>query len=42
MMVETLDTASMGRKRLSGKRLKYLIGGLVIVAGVGYLIFSAA
>ena len=41
-MVETLETTNTSKKRLSGKRLKYLIGGLVIVVVVGYLIFSAA
>jgi cytochrome c-type biogenesis protein CcmE len=41
-MVETLDTPSSVGKRLSGKRLKYLIGGLVVVVVVGYLIFTAA
>jgi len=41
-MVETIDMPSTSRKRLSGKRLKYVIGGLVIVVVVGYLIFSAA
>jgi cytochrome c-type biogenesis protein CcmE len=41
-MVESLDTPSKNRKRLSGRRLKFLIGGLVVVAVVGYLIFSAA
>jgi cytochrome c-type biogenesis protein CcmE len=41
-MVETLDASGSNRKRLSGKRLKYLIGGLVVVVVVGYLIFTAA
>ena len=41
-MVESLDTPSKNKKRLSGRRLKFLIGGLVVVAVVGYLIFSAA
>jgi len=41
-MVETIDTPTASGRRLSGKRLKYLIGGLVIVVVVGYLIFSAA
>ena len=41
-MVETVGTVSTSRKRLSGKRLKFLVGGLVIVLVVGYLIFSAA
>jgi cytochrome c-type biogenesis protein CcmE len=41
-MVETLDTPVKGGKRLSGKQLKFLVGGLVIVLVVGYLIFSAA
>jgi cytochrome c-type biogenesis protein CcmE len=41
-MVETVDTPSTTRKRLSGKQLKFLIGGLVVVLVVGYLIFSAA
>jgi cytochrome c-type biogenesis protein CcmE len=41
-MVETLDTPSNSRKPLSGKRLKYIIGGTIIVLVVGYLVFSAA
>ena len=41
-MVDTLDTPRKDRKRSSGKQLKFLIGGLVIVVVVGYLIFSAA
>ena len=41
-MVETVDTLPVSRKRLSGKRLKWLIGGLVIAVVIGYLIFSAA
>lgn len=41
-MVETLDAPKKSWKRLSGRRLKFLIGGLVVVVVVGYLIFSAA
>jgi cytochrome c-type biogenesis protein CcmE len=41
-MVETPSTPSRSEKRLSGKRLKFLIGGLVVALVVGYLIFSAA
>jgi cytochrome c-type biogenesis protein CcmE len=41
-MVETLDTPGTMRKRLSGKRLKFAIGGLIVVLVVGYLVFSAA
>jgi cytochrome c-type biogenesis protein CcmE len=41
-MVETGDTQTTARKRLSGKRLKFLIGGAVVVLVVGYLVFSAA
>ena len=40
-MIETMETAKPRGKGLSGK-LKYVIGGLVIVVVVGYLIFSAA
>ena len=41
-MVETLDTPGTVKKPLSGKRLKFLIGGLIVVLVVGYLVFSAA
>jgi cytochrome c-type biogenesis protein CcmE len=41
-MVETLDTPGTAKKPLSGKRLKFLIGGLIAVLVVGYLVFSAA
>jgi cytochrome c-type biogenesis protein CcmE len=43
-MVETQDVmvGATSRKRLSGRRLKFLIGGLVIALVAGYLIFSAA
>jgi cytochrome c-type biogenesis protein CcmE len=41
-MVESLATPNLSRKRLSGRRLKFLIGGLVVVVVVGYLVFSAA
>jgi cytochrome c-type biogenesis protein CcmE len=41
-MVDTVDASGGRGKGLSGKRLKFLIGGLVIVVVVGYLIFSAA
>jgi cytochrome c-type biogenesis protein CcmE len=43
-MVETQDVmvGDSSRKRLSRRRLKFLIGGLVIALVAGYLIFSAA
>jgi cytochrome c-type biogenesis protein CcmE len=41
-MVETLDTPNASSKRPWGKRLKFLIGGLIVVVVVGYLVFSAA
>jgi cytochrome c-type biogenesis protein CcmE len=41
-MVETVDTPTTSRKLLSGKRLKFLIGGLIVVLVIGYLIVSAA
>ena len=42
-MAETLEIKAVEeRKGLGGKQLKLLIGGLVIVAAVGYLIFAAA
>ena len=42
-MVETVNVgAADKRKGLSGRQLKFLIGGLIIVAAVGYLIFAAS
>jgi cytochrome c-type biogenesis protein CcmE len=41
-MVESLEMPNVNKKRLSGRRLKLLIGGLVVVVVLGYLIFSAA
>jgi len=42
-MEQTLDhTESRLAKRLSGRQIKYLIGGIVIVAAVAYMIVSAA
>ena len=41
-MVETVDTPTTSRKLPSGKRLRFLIGGLIVVLVIGYLIFSAA
>ena len=42
-MVETQEITSIsGGKRLSNKRIKFIVGGLVIALVVGYLIFSAA
>ena len=43
-MVETqeLVVGTQTRKRLTSRRLKFVIGGLIIALVVGYLIFSAA
>ena len=41
-MVETVGTVSTTGKRLSSQRIKFLVGGVIIVLVVGYLIFSAA
>ncbi|MBN1642649.1 MAG: cytochrome c maturation protein CcmE [Anaerolineae bacterium] len=42
-MVEPEDVArAADRRRLGGKGMRFLIGGLVILAALGYLIYSAA
>jgi cytochrome c-type biogenesis protein CcmE len=42
-MIEARDIkAAPNQKRLGSKQLKFLIGGLIIVATVGYLIYAAA
>jgi cytochrome c-type biogenesis protein CcmE len=42
-MVEALEIKAVEKRRgLGGRQLKFLIGGLVIVAAVGYMIYAAA
>jgi cytochrome c-type biogenesis protein CcmE len=42
-MVETVDVgAGNQQKGINGKQLKFLIGGLIVVAAIGYLIFAAS
>jgi cytochrome c-type biogenesis protein CcmE len=41
-MIEARDLDTHRQKRLGGKQRKFLIGGLVIAATIGYLIYAAA
>jgi cytochrome c-type biogenesis protein CcmE len=42
-MVEAQDLeGTHQQKRLAGRQRKFLIGGLILVAAIGYLIFAAA
>ena len=42
-MIETQSMeGNRARKRLTGRQIKLLVGGLIVVLTVGYLIFAAA